>query len=683
MATSNTSVDISELDFDTIKQNLKNYLKSQSTFTDYNFEGSALSTLLNVLAYNTHYNAYYLNMVANEMFLDTAVKRSSVISHAKTLNYTPMSSIASKAIVNMTFTGVTTTSLTLPINTLFYSESINNSNYPFVNIKELTAVTVANTATFNSVELSQGQFMSYSYTVDTVSNPKLIFKLPDSNIDTSTLKVYIKDLSSSTKFTIYTLSQAHLVLDGTSTIYFLQESGDGYYEIYFGNGSLGATLVSGNYITVSYLSTKGSIPNGASTFTLMSNIGNYSAVNTTLVSAAVGGKEKESTESIKFNAPKAYSSHGRAVTKDDYVNIIKNSSSIIPIESVSVWGGEEQIPPVLGKLFIAIKPTSGYSITQGQKDRLFAEVIRPISIITVIPEIVDIDYTFIKVYPTIQFNKSNSILTAETLISLSTAVISNFCVVTLNKFNSTFVLPDLIYAIKKVDPSIISVDVLISTEKQLTPILGANNTYKLKFGFKLKRDFVKGSIESSTFSTYSADGLSIVDNVKIEGTPTILNSIESIEVQFPGAGYTTQPNVIILGDGKGATATAVIVNGRLSSIVVDTPGAGYTEVVVKITGGNGSGATGIPILSGNIINLRTYYYYNGAKSILSENIGTLNFNTGEVILSKFAPISLDDPLGIFTVTVKPDTSIITSDRDSIISLDIFDPLAINITLNLV
>jgi hypothetical protein len=415
----------------------------------------------------------------------------------------------------------------------------------------------------------------------------------------------------------------------------------------------------------------------------MSNLGNYSGVTINTVAISAGGAEKESVDSIKFNAPKAYSSHGRAVTKDDYINIIKNSTTIVPIESVSVWGGDEEVPQILGKMFIAIKPTGGYTITQSQKDRLLNEVIKPISIITVIPEIVDINYTYIRINSNILFNKSNSIISPDYLIQLTKAVIIDFTNTTLNKFNSTFVLPDLIYAIRKIDSSVVSVDAEILAEKYLTPTLNTNNTYTLKFGFPIKRDFLNGSIESSPYSTYIQSLNTIVNNVKIEGSPTILNSISSIDVQFPGSGYITTPNIVILGDGSGATAKAIISNGRLSSIVMLTEGSNYTQVVVKITGGGGSGAAAIPNLSGSIINLRNYYFSGGVKTIISENIGTLNFNTGEINIYEFNPSSLNDPLGIFAITVKPNTTIIKSERDSIVTLNSFNPLSINTTLSIV
>lgn len=679
MATSNTAVDISELDFDEIKTKLKNYLKNQSTFTDYDFEGSGLSTLLNVLAYNTHYNAYYLNMVANEMFLDTAIKRSSVISHAKLLNYTPVSSICAKARVNISFYGVSTSTVTIPKYTAFYSSPIDSVNYNFVNSEEIVISTSNSTAIGYYIELVQGQPVTYSYNFDLSTNPKQIFKLPDSDIDTSTIVVYVKPTSTSTNFVTYTLSTNHIQLNSETLVYFLQESLDGYYEIYFGDGILGKSLSSGNYITVQYLATKGELPNGANKFTLMQSVGSYSSVIIDVVQNAIGGKYKESVESIKYNAPKVYSSHGRAVTKSDYVDIIKSSTSIIPIESVSVWGGEEETPPKLGYIFIALKPIGGYTITNSQKEQILKEVIKPISIITVTPEIVDIDYTFININATVLFNLINSVLTSDLLLSQCKTTIKTFCNSTLNTFNSIFVLPDLIYAIKQTDVSIITVDANISLTKKLLPLLNFNNVYEIKFGVPIKKDFNVGSISTSYFNYISDNGFEYVD-VRIEGVPTVLNSIESIEIKNTGFGYTSIPTVTIVGDGTGAQATATIVNNRVMGIVIISSGSGYTQAIIKITGGGGRGAIAMATLSGTTIKLRTFYYSNQIKTIINSDIGSLNFNTGVVLINNFMPSSIKNDLGYFSVTIEPDTSIISSSKDTIISLDNNEPSSIIVSL---
>jgi hypothetical protein len=223
MAAANSNVQLSNLDFDGIKENLKTYLKSQSTFQDYNFEGSALSTLLNVLAYNTHYNAYYLNMVANEMFMDTSVLRSSVVSHAKLLNYTPKSASAPKATVNVLAYDVPTTSLTIPKFTKFASEAVEGINYPFVTTDTITVNTVANTASFFNLEIAQGEPIGLTFTYTSATNPKSLFVLPDANVDTSTILVQVQDSVSNSTVQTYTLAQDITAIKQDSRVYFLQE----------------------------------------------------------------------------------------------------------------------------------------------------------------------------------------------------------------------------------------------------------------------------------------------------------------------------------------------------------------------------------------------------------------------------------------------------------------------------
>ena len=678
----NTALDTSALDFDQIKSKLKTYLQSQDTFTDYDFEGSALSTLLNLLSYNTHYNAYYLNMVANEMFLDTAVKRSSVVSHAKLLNYTPISTKSSRATIDAVFYNVGTTSLTIPKYTVFASDAIDDINYYFVTAEEyVVSRNESNqTATFNDIQLIQGQKLTYNYTVNKTANPSLTFKLPDQTIDTTTLIVTVRTNVNSTDYVTYTLSDNILKLNEYSNVYFLQESLDGYYEIYFGDGILGKTLDNGNIVTVTYLSSKGTLSNGAQKFTLMQSVGSYSSVIVTTSVAAIGGAEKETIQSIKYNAPKHYSSKGRAVTKADYINILSNNNAVLPIEAINVWGSDEELHKSVGKIFIAIKPVGGYVITDTQKEKLMQEVIKPISVVTVQPEIVDVDYTYVYVQATLLFKYSQSLISQDILKSYAKEVIINFCNNTLNQFNSTFVLPDLTYAIKNTDSSVISVDAKISLTKKVDPILNAYNNLSFDFGIPLKRDSITGPITTSSFSTLLPDSTSIASGAKIEGVPLILNTIDSITVKQAGSGYTSIPTVTIIGDGTGATATASIVNGKVQEITVTKAGSGYTQALVKIENGGGKGATAIANLSGNSINLRSFYYSNGVKTIIDDNIGTLNFITGVITIDNFLPIEVEDPLGSFTISVIPDTTIISSGRASIITLDPLDQAAISIAV---
>ena len=319
MAGANSNIQITDLDFSSIKTNFINYLQSQSTFQDYNFEGSGLNVLLDVLAYNTQYNAFYLNMVANEMFLDTATQRASVISQAKVLNYTPQSAIAPTAFINVVFNGVTTSSFTLPAYTPFLSSAINGVNYNFLTTDSYTVNVSSNTAIFPSVEIKQGTSGFYSYVVDSTTNPSYTFEIPDATIDTTSLQVVVQQSQSNGSYQIFNLATSGLQLNSTSQVYFLQESLTGTYEIYFGDGVLGQQLTDGNIVRISYISTEGTSGAGANSFQMLSAINGYYPSAIYPISAASSGSDKESITSIKFQAPKSFAAQGRAVTKNDYI----------------------------------------------------------------------------------------------------------------------------------------------------------------------------------------------------------------------------------------------------------------------------------------------------------------------------------------------------------------------------
>jgi len=395
MASANSGLQITNLDFDSIKSSLKSFLQQQDTLKDYNYDASALSVLLDLLSYNTQYNAYYLNMIANELFLDSAVQRNSIVSHAKLLNYTPRSAVAPKATVQVRVNQVTTGSLTLPKFTPFLSESVDGVNYTFVSTDAQTVNVTANTAIFNDVTIAQGTTSSFSFVYDAASNPGQIFEIPDANVDTATLTVSVQVSSSNASSEVYTLATDFIKLTPSSKVYFLQEGMNGNYQIYFGDNILGKKLINNNVINVTYITTDGSISSGANSFVLMSSVGGFSNTIVNSVTAASAGADRETVDSIKFTAPKAYLAQGRAVTKEDYVYLIQNNSTNLPIESVSVWGGEENDPPVYGQLFCAIKPSGGFLLTPTQKERLIEEVIRPISMLTVTPQIVDPDYNYV------------------------------------------------------------------------------------------------------------------------------------------------------------------------------------------------------------------------------------------------------------------------------------------------
>jgi hypothetical protein len=687
MATANSGLQITNLDFGGIKTSLKAFLSQQDTLKDYNFDGSALSVLVDLLAYNTQYNAYYLNMVANEMFLDSAIQRGSVVSHAKLLNYIPQSAVAPKATVHITVNGVTTSTLTLPKFTPFISEAIDDVNYTFLTTDSSTVNVTANTATFNDIVISQGIASSYSYTYNSATNPKQLFEIPDSAVDTATLIVSVQESSTNTASVTYNLSTNYIDLTPSSTVYFLEEGMNGKYKIYFGDGLLGQSLINGNIVNLTYITTSGTSAFGANSFTAMTSIGGFSNTVVNSVTSATQGSNKETIDSIKFTAPKAYAAQGRAVTKDDYIYLIQNNSTNLPIDSVSVWGGEENNPPVYGQIFCAVKPSGGYTLTPTQKEKLISEVIKPISVLTVTPTIVDPDYTYVKINTKVLYDPKKTTLTGNQIQSAVVSAINTFSSTTLNTFNSVFKLPELISSIQTADPSIITNDSTVRLQKKFYPRLNARTTYILDFGVTLKRNYFNAGLTSSPdFSQADASAISGVrTGIYFEEVPTTTGGVATINVVNQGFGYTKIPKVTITGDGLDASAYAVLVAGRVNSIIVTNPGYNYTEAYVTITPqeGDTSGALAYaaPVLQGSEGIIRSYYYLNNIKTILNTESGTINYSTGKVTLTDFAPLEVNNELGQFTISVVPDSTIISSTYNKIVAVDEFDPEAITVNVS--
>lgn len=686
MATANSGLQITNLDFGSIKNSLKSFLQQQDTLKDYNFEGSALSVLIDLLAYNTQYNAYYLNMVANEMFLDSSIQRNSVVSHAKLLNYTPRSAVAPKARINLTVNQVNTPTLTLQKFTTFISEPIDDVNYTFVTTDSTTVNVSANTALFQNIEIAQGIPSSFSFTYNSATNPKQIFEITDSNIDTSTLLVLVQDSSSNTTYEAYTLATDFINLTPLSKVYFLQEGMNGNYEIYFGDNILGKSLINNNIVNVSYISTSGTSAFGANSFTITQSVSGFSNTVTQGVSAATIGADRETIDSIKYSAPKAFAAQQRAVTKEDYIYLIQNNTSNFPIDSVSVWGGEENDPPIYGQLFCAIKPAGALTLTSTQKERIIEEIIKPISVITITPTIVDPDYTFIKIKSNVLYDARRTTLSGSQLKDQVTTAIRNFGENTLNTFNSTFKQNELTSVIQNTNQSIITSESEIRVEKKFYPSLNTKTTYKFNFGSKLKRNFFNAGFTSSPdFSAYDANSATLIrKGIFFEEVPTIVGGVLSINVLNPGFSYIRAPIVTIRGDGTGAQAYAVISAGRIVNIVVTNPGINYTQAIVEITNAPGDtfGALGFgaAVLQGSVGNLRTYYYENSKKTILNNNAGTINYDTGIVTLTDFAPIAINNDLGEFSISAVPDSTLVSSSRSRIISLNEFDPDAVTVNI---
>jgi hypothetical protein len=687
MAGANSNVQIADLDFNLIKNNLKTFMQSQTVLQDYNFEGSALSTLLDVLAYNTQYQAYYLNMVANEMFLDTAIQRDSVVSHAKLLDYVPKSAIAPSAVINIAFNNVTNPSLILPKFTRFISESIDGVNYNFVTTDSYSVNTVENTATFNAVTLKQGLPTSVNFAVDSTQNPTYTFQIPDLNVDTTTIQVTIQQSSSNASIQVFNPSTDYLVLDGSSQVYFLQEGQGGRYEIYFGDGILGQQLVDGNIVNITYVVTSGTAAAGANNFVLMSPVSGYADTTITPVSPATQGGAQESIASIKYQAPKAYAAQGRAVTNQDYQTLIQQNKLGFSFDAVSVWGGENNTPPVYGQVFVAVKPTGALTLTEVQKQRLINEVISPISMITITPQIVDPDYVYLKVTANVLINAKKTNLSATQVQTKIQQAIYTYGQANLNTFNSTFSLSDLILSVQNSDPSIIANEINVQLQKKFNPNLTNSETYKLYFGSPLQKGVFLSGVTSSPSMTFLdlVSQSTAVNGIYLQELPTDVGGVKSISILNPGFNYQYAPTITIQGDGIGATAEAVITNGAITAINVLTPGSNYTSASILITpqvnDTTGQGALAIASLTGTIGTIQSYYYNaNNTKTIFNPNVGVIDYTNGVIQLNSFNPIQINNLLGQLTVTANPYSSIVSSTYNRIITIDPYDPSAITVNV---
>ena len=678
MALSN-KIKITDLDFDTIKQNLKTYLKTQTEFSDYNFEGSGLNVLLDILAYNTHYNAYYLNMVANECFMDSAAIRNSVVSHAKTIGYTPKSKIASKAVIDFTIVSNNDTPevLTLPRGSSFRTNLIDNQSLNFVTLEDTTLTKVANTFYFRDLEIFEGQLINYVYVHDTTNNPKGIFEIPDVNVDTTTLKVTVQHSVSNVSSEVYTLVTDVLDLNENSKVYFLQQNIYGKYEIYFGNDFIGKSISDGSVIVINYLITNGTLGNDISKFTFSGSLG-YSEYIITVKSSSGGGSDAESIESIKTNAINQYSMQNRLITVKDYETYILTKYPII--DSISVWGGEDETPPVYGVVFVSLKPKDNYYISTTEKQRIIDEIIKPKSSISTDVKIKDPDYLYLKVYNTVKYDKNKTAYTEEQLKLAIKNALYNYNDLFLNKFDSTFVLSKAQDYIDAVDSnSIIGSNTLLRLEKRFSPELNILKSYEINFNVPLYRGTTLRRLMSSEFVSY--DNFGVERNVIIEEVPESYTGISQIKITNPGYGYKTSPAITITGDGYGAEASAKIVNGKIESITINNRGINYTKAIVSFNGGDGYGAEAIAVLNSSFGSLRIVYFNSNAeRQIINSNIGTIDYTTGKINIFDILIKSVNTRDNIMRLDIQAEEGIISSVRNTILSIDKNDPSSITTEL---
>jgi len=474
------------LDFDQIKRSIRDYLRANTNFTDYDFEGSNLSIIIDALAYNTYTTAYNTNMAANECFLDSATLRENVVALARNIGYVPRSRRASRAKISFIVSGLTETS-TLTLNAGVVCNGVGeNTNYIFCIPEDITIPVVNGFAEFDNIEIFEGSFVSQTFTVDTsLFNQKFI--LDNSFIDTSTIKVKVKPDSTSTSTVTYKQIDNIVGVTSTSSSYLLQEIEDERYELIFGDNVIGKKLSNNNFIEVSYIVTDGTEGNGASEFSFVGNITNQdgAAINSALIGLVTtieksrDGDNIESISSIKYYAPRIYSSQYRAVTSSDYESVL---GYIYPnVESVTAYGGEEMNPPRFGKVFISVKPRNGDFLSD-QTKRELVQKLKSYAVAGIVPEFIDLKYLYVELKTNPYYNPNLNDDPENLKTGISNALTQYSRSIDVNKFGGRFKYSKAVSLIDSVDSSITSNITLVTIRRNLKAVLGQFAQYEVCFG---------------------------------------------------------------------------------------------------------------------------------------------------------------------------------------------------------
>lgn len=472
----NNALLLSDINFDDIKNNLQTFLSNQTELGDYNYESSTMQVLLNLLAYNTYMNSYYLNMVGNEMFLDSAQIRSNVVSRAKMLGYTPRSAQGPSATVQVIVTpSDSPTNITIDKNIKFET-TIDGKKYIFVNPDAVTMNANPSGIFSTNLNIVEGRPFTFQYTVST--NDPVRYIIPAENADTRSLAVKIQETAANSNVTAYTNATDLTTVTGNTTAYFLHENEDGRFELKFGDNVIGKALNDGNVVNIDYRVCNGNLTAGANNFSILDNIDGYSNITVNLVSKAAGGGDKENIQSIKFNAPKNYENQNRAVTKKDYENLVKSYFSYI--QTVSVWGGEDNNPPTYGKVYLSIKPKQSETLSIAQKDEI-VDYLKNKNIVTIEPNIVDPTYLYIKPEVTVRYDPNLTSSSAGTILNKISDTILNFETNQLGLFGSNFANSKFIKEIDKIDSSITSINSELRLIKRFVPNTTETKTYTINF----------------------------------------------------------------------------------------------------------------------------------------------------------------------------------------------------------
>jgi hypothetical protein len=570
---------VTDLDFDTIKDNLKVFLKQQDQLTDYDFDGSTMATLLDVLAYNTHYNAVYANVLANEMFLDSADLRNSIVSHAKHVGYTPRSATAPVAFLNVTVNNATGNTLTAARGTAF-TTSVDDVTYTYL-VKDATTITPnSGVYTFSNLPIYEGTLISNTYTVDTV-NADQRFLIQNNLADTTTLKVTVQNSASDTTLSTYTLSSDLADITSSSKVYYLEGAEDQQYEVKFGDGILGAALSTGNIVTLSYIVTNAEVSNGASLFSLSGNIGGFSDVTVSTATNSANGAQPETPDSIRFNAPRQYAAQNRAVTPNDYKSRVKTIYA--NAKSVSVWGGEDNDTPFYGRVYISIKPVAGATLTEAKKTDIINQL-KEFNVASITPIIQDPETTSVQLNVSVKYDAKSTTKTADSIKALVTSAITNYNTNNLQEFDSIFRHSKFIETVNKVDNSILSNITTVKLHKSFTAVTTSSTTYTVNYNNALYNPHsghnatAGGILTSSGFKIsgdatneyfLDEDGAGNVRLYYLVGTTrTYSNSSQGTINYATGVVTINSLNITSVSNVDGATSTAVRLTVIPSSVDV-------------------------------------------------------------------------------------------------------------------
>ena len=604
---------VSDFDFDNIKTNLKTFLQNQSEFQDYDFEGSGFAVLLDLLAYNTHYLGFNANMLANEMYLDSADIRKNIVSLAKMLGYRPTSAKAPTANIDITINNGTGATVTMAKGTVFTS-TIGGTAYQFVTNAETTISPLEGVYKFSSVPIFEGTLTTFKYTVDS-TDPDQKFIIPNVNADTTTLKVTVQNSSSDTTTQVYNLATGIVGLDDTSKVYFLQESDEGKFEVYFGDGIVGKSLSDGNIVILEYVVTNKTAANGASSFALSGAIGGFSNVSIVTTSNAQGGSEPQTKESIRFNAPLQYSAQDRAVTTSDYETKVLE---LYPnAQAVSAWGGEDEETPIYGTVKISIKAASGSTLTNATKLDLVTQL-KKFNVASVVPEIVDPETTSVLLTSQVKYDANATTKTSDTLKSNVITTLTNFNSNNLQKFDSIFRYSKVSKAIDDTDTSILSNITTLKIRKEFTPTLNSSTLYNIYFRNALynphnEHNKAAGGILESTGFKVDGDTTNEMfldddgaGNVRryyiVSGVRTYANNTQGTINYSTGQVTLNSLNIASISNIRGSASTIIeltvkpdsndVVPVRNQILEIDTANSSITVTADSFVGGSADAGVG-------------------------------------------------------------------------------------------